>query len=154
RQDLGAKLGQRKHVHLAGLKIGIEDTAVNSHGSWNQGQVAEDILAIELWQSDAAINETASDGDTVIVVIFQYPHRAGNRINQPRGNSRAEISRRRTDSASWLSGGTVGHVEKEVPFFDCPAVVAAHCDTVDLLDIVLAHVRLNQVAGNGVEIKP
>src|SRR5262249_18307433 len=146
RQNLRAKLRQRKHMHLAGLKVGVKETAVDAHGGRNQGQVAEDIFAVEIRHRRAAINETAGDGNAVIRVVFEYSHRAGERVNETGGNARAEMSRWRADGAGG-PGGTIGSVEEKIPFFDGPAVVAAKHDAVDFLDVVLADVGLNQVAG-------
>ena len=66
-------------------------------------------------------------------------------IDQARRTSRAAISRRVADGAG-VAGRTVGAVEKEVTFFDRPAVVAADNDAVNLLDVVLADVGMNQLA--------
>src|SRR5690242_16752543 len=62
------------------------------------------------------------------------------------------MTRRRPNGTSG-PGRTVRSVEKKIPFFDRPTIVAAKHDSVDLLDVVLADVGLNQVTGNGVKIE-
>src|SRR5262249_54012887 len=95
---------------------------------------------------------TAGNGNAIVVIVFQDTLGAGNRINQSGGRSRAEISGRCADGAG-RAGGTVGHVEQEVSFLDCPAVVASSRDAVNLLDIVLPHVGFDQIAGDRVKGK-
>ena len=82
------------------------------------------------------------------MVVLQRSQRAGDRINQARRTSRAAGI-----DGSGVAGRSVGVVEKKVAFFDCPAVVAAEDNAVNLLNRVLAHVRLNQIAGDAVERK-
>ena len=154
RQNLRVKLRQCEHVHLAGLKIGPKDTAILPHRGRYQGQVAKDILPIQLGHPSAAIDETAGDGNAVVVVVFEDALRAGNRVDQARGRSWAVINRRgRTDGAGRLIRPDliIGHVEQVVPFFDGPAIVAALYDAVDLLNVVLAYVGFDQITRDGVE---
>src|SRR4029077_755369 len=73
-----AKLEQWKGLDQAGVKIGVEDTAIRAYGLRLQGQVAEDILSEQLRDGGAAIDEAAGDGDAVVVVVFQCAQGAGN----------------------------------------------------------------------------
>src|SRR4051812_45742875 len=86
------------------------------------------------------------------MVVFEDTPRAGNRINDSCRQARAESSRWRTDRPG-RACRTVGHIEKEIAFFDCPSVIAGPDDPVDLLDIVLADISFNEVARNRIERK-
>ena len=95
-----AKLKQWKRLDQTNLKIGVEKTAIHPHRRCFQGEVAKDILADQLRDGGAAIDEAAGYGDAFVVVVFQSPLCASDRVGQARRASRAAITRGRADGAS------------------------------------------------------
>src|SRR5205085_1987229 len=77
-----AELRQRKSFDKAGLKVGIEQTTVRAGRLRFQSKITEDVLSVELWNPGAAIDESTSDGDAVVVIIFESSLGAFDRINQ------------------------------------------------------------------------
>ena len=106
-------------------------------------QVAEHVLAEQLRNRRAAVDEAAGDRDAVAVVVLQRSERAEIGSISPAGRPGCDC-RRGADRA-------VGAIEQEVAFLDRPAVVAAERDAVDFLDVVLADVGEDQIAVQAIE---
>src|SRR5262245_40853842 len=137
RQDGRAtKLRQWECLDQTGLKVGVKESAIRAHRRCSQGEVSEDILANEFRDRITAIDETAGDGDAIVVVVFQRRQRPDDRIDEAGWNARTATAWGRTD-------GSIRAIEQEVTFLDRPTVIAASRDDVNLLDIVLADVSLD-----------
>ena len=147
-----AELRQRKRVDRAGLKIRPEEPAIRPHRCGFQRQVAKNIFSVEFRYVFAAIDETAGNGDAVVMVILQRPHRAADRIDEVRRNSRTAIAGRRADGAGG-SGRTVRAIEEKISFLPRPTIIAANQNAIDLFNVVLSDVGVDQIAGDAIESK-
>src|SRR4029078_1422930 len=81
-QRIGVELCRGEVFDLAGSQVGVKQPAIDTRWRTSQSKVAKNVFAVELRKGGTAIDETASDGNAVAVVIFQRAERAGNRINQ------------------------------------------------------------------------
>src|SRR5205085_1375920 len=86
------KLRQRKRVDGACLKVSVKETAIRPHRRSSQGQVTENIFAVQFRNRRAAIDEATSDGNAVVMIIFQSARRSAERINEAIRNSRTAVS--------------------------------------------------------------
>ena len=78
-----AELGEEKLVDDSGIQVGVEEPAVHTRRGVSQGKVAKYVLAVEIGDIVAAIDEAAGDRDAVAVIVFEGTQRAGDRVDQP-----------------------------------------------------------------------